>query len=372
MPKLCSTQECTGCAACFASCHHDAITMQKNNSGFLYPHINYDKCIECKLCEKKCPIINDVLFYLPTTSIACYNKDYKEQMQCASGGIGTLLATNIIAKGGIVYGCAFEPPFKFMHIRCNSYEDIQKIKNSKYVQSEITGVYSMLKNDLTSGKTVLFIGTPCQVAAIKSLFYLKYDNLFLVDIVCHGISSKQYLAETLPFNIIASDKKNILFRNNSKYNFSILNKQNQIIFERPLECDMYMKGFFNGVSFRPSCHLCHFAKRERVSDLTIGDFWGVQSKKLKKRGSGISLVLTNTKKGINLFNDISNHIEMEERPIEEAYAGNEQLNHPFYDTIRAKIFRYVYKQNKYHTALWFSIPDKILAMKIKYYFKHNK
>lgn len=372
MPKLCPTKECTGCAACFALCNHDAIKMQEDKSGFLYPQIDHNKCIECKLCETKCPIINEFSSSLSTKAIACYNKDKKEKAECASGGIGTLLATNIIDKGGIVYGCAFESPFQFTHIRCSSYEDIQRIKNSKYVQSNITNIFSELKDDLKNNKTVVFIGTPCQVAAIKSLYYSKYEKLYLVDLICHGISSKQYLAETLPLNIVSMEKKNIKFRSDSRYNFSILNKENKTIFERSLDHDTYMKGFFNGVSFRHSCHLCHFAKRRRISDLTIGDFWGLQSEKFQNKGLGISLVLTNTEKGLHLLKAISNNMEMEERPIEEAYAGNEQLNHPFYDNIRAKIFRYIYKQNRYHTALWLSVPDKILVMKIKYYFKHNK
>ena len=148
MPTLCSHKECTGCATCFAVCPQHAISMEKDIYGFLYPKIDHNKCIECNLCEKKCPLLHKQEYKIPEKIIACYWKDEKKRIESTSGGIGTLLAQEFIKNNGIIYGCAFTPPFNICHIRCTTIENILRLRGSKYVQSEIHETYTKINEDL--------------------------------------------------------------------------------------------------------------------------------------------------------------------------------------------------------------------------------
>lgn len=372
MPTLCSHKECTGCATCFAVCPQHAISMEKDIYGFLYPKIDHNKCIECNLCEKKCPLLHKQEYKIPEKIIACYWKDEKKRIESTSGGIGTLLAQEFTKNNGIIYGCAFTPPFNICHIRCTTIENILRLRGSKYVQSEIHETYTKINEDLKTQKNVLFIGTPCQIAGIKARFP-KHPNLFTVELICHGVPSCKFLKESIPSNILKKRIKQINFRSNSQYKFSLI-EDNQILpsYQRPLSNDLYMKAFFNGITYRPSCLSCHFARKERNADMTIGDFWGLKSTKITDINKGVSLVLINTNAGKTLFNLCSDSLYSEERPYKEALDANEPLNHPIKKSIRYNVFRTLYPHFGYKYSLFFALPDKILAMKIKYYLKHNK
>ncbi len=366
MDKLCTHKKCMGCAACASVCTHNAITMQTDKYGFKYPQIVITKCINCGLCSKICPILNTTNYNKPQKAIACFNKVSKERHQSSSGGFVTVAANFIIAQKGIVYGCAFIPPMQIQHIRCTTKNDILKLQGSKYVQSDLTNIYSYLKEDLKKGLKVLFIGTPCQIAGIKSLFS-KYNNLYTIDIICHGVPSLKYLKDTLP--TINEKIEEIKFRNNTSYNFSIISSNGISLFERPLSNDMYMKAFFNGITFRPSCFSCNYAKKERISDITAGDFWKLKSTIITDKDQGVSLVLINTQKGQVIFDNCKNKMFVEERPQEEAFKGNEQLNHPFSKSFRYSIFRNLYPLLGFNKALWCSLPDKIIFMKLLHLLK---
>lgn len=366
--NLCDHSLCTGCLVCISSCKHNAIQIKKDSYGFNYPNIDSNLCTNCNQCIKKCPVLSPIEGYEPQNAYACYNLNEKERFKSASGGIATLLAESFINNGGIVYGCAFEQPFEINHIRCTTYTDINKIRNSKYVQSKISNILIQdIKDDLVKGKNVLFIGTPCQVAGIKKLFP-KQNRLYLVDIICHGVSSKQFLLDTLPSIIKSSKIQNILFREKSRYHFSIIDEKGKYIVSRPLSNDFFMKGFFNGVIFRESCYTCKYANNKRFSDLTLGDFWGLKSLIIRDR-TGVSLVLKNTEKGEAILNKIKNDILCDERPLNEAFAGNEQLNHPFKKTLRINIFRFLYPILGYKKSIWCALPDKVLIMYLKHLLK---
>ncbi len=367
MASLCSKELCTGCASCAAACAHDAIALHKDKYGFSYPQIDESKCIDCKACEKTCPVLNSQDYNSPKEAYACYVNDNNERLKSSSGGIGTLLAMYFVEHGGIVYGCAFLSPMSVKHIRCTTSEDVAKLRGSKYVQSDLTEILSLLKNDLRNGKKVLFIGTPCQVAGIRSRFK-SFTNLTLVDLVCHGVPSIQFLCDTLPVSICVEDKDSMSFRNCNRYHFAI-RKEETVLFERPLNRDLFMKGFFTGLLFRKSCYTCMYARNERVSDITIADFWKLKSKKLLDDGKGISLALLNTGKGSELFTNIKENMIYEKRPIEEAFAGNEQLNHPYRKTFRESVFKGLYPHVGYYASLVFSIPDRLIGTRIKKIFR---
>lgn len=363
MAKLCDKELCTGCAACMTACMQEAIAFNKDKYGFSYPQINAAKCVDCKACEKSCPILNKQDYKLPVEAFACYANKESERLKSSSGGIGTLLAQYYVEHNGIVYGCAFLSPMRVKHIRCTSVDDIVKLRGSKYVQSDLTEILPLIKKDLRNGKDVLFIGTPCQVAGIKSRFK-KYSNLTLVDLVCHGVPSLQFFCDTLPRSICEAEKDSLTFRTCNDFQI-VMRKDNTILFKRPIYKDWFLKGFFTGLLFRKSCYTCKFARNERVSDITIADFWKLKSKEMIDDGKGISLALLNTNKGMHLFNAIKENLIYEKRPIEEALAGNEQLNHPYIKTFRETIFKSLYPSLGYYASLVFAIPDRLLGTQIK-------
>lgn len=363
MAKLCDYKDCTGCAACMAACTHNAISIHKDKFGFANPKINTERCVDCKLCEKTCPVINKVDFHFPRIAYACYVSNEEERLKSSSGGIATLLAKYYVEHGGIVYGCAFISPMTVKHIRCSKMADIYKLRGSKYVQSDLTEILQLLKEDLRMGKNVLFIGTPCQVASIKSRFK-RFNNLSLVDLVCHGVPSMQFLCDTLPKEICLADKDSLTFRTNNRFQMTIA-KNDSVIFKRALNKDIFLKGFFTGLLFRKSCYSCRYACNERVSDITIADFWKIKSKKIIEDGKGISMALLNTDKGAELFDKIKSQMIYEERPKEEAFAGNEQLNHPYKENFREIVFKGLYSMLGYRLALVIAIPDRLLGTKLK-------
>ncbi len=370
MATLCNRNDCTGCGACLSACNNKAIHFNKDKFGFAYPQIDMTLCVNCKLCEKSCPVINKQKLNFPNSSYACYATDENERLKSSSGGLGTLLAKHFIENNGVVYGCAFVPPMNVKHIRCTTLEDIEKLRGSKYVQSDLSEVLPLLKDDLKEGKEVLFIGTPCQVAGIKSRFN-KYLNLTIVDLVCHGVPSLKFLCDTLPDYAFKDNITSLSFRTNNKYNLNI-KKNSSILFERPLHKDPFLKGFFTGLLFRPSCYACLYARKERVSDITIADFWKLKSNKIIDDGKGISMALLNTEKGTILFNKIKHLIIYEERPIEEAFEGNDQLRHPFQKNVRESIFKYFYPILGYKISLFIAIPDRLIGTKIKNIFRQQR
>lgn len=306
----------------------------------------------------------------PQACYACYENDEADRLKSSSGGLATALARNVIMQGGVVYGSAFIPPMGVGHVRCSTLDDIQRLRGSKYVQSSTEGIFQQIRADLKQGLQVMFLGTPCQTAAVKAAFR-KYDNLTVVDLVCHGVPSMQFLRDTLPQSVVDAEKETMEFRASTKYHFSLRNGISTI-YERPLHKDLYMKGFFNGVLFRPSCFTCRYAQRKRASDMTVGDFWGLKSTTMKDDGKGISLALVNTDKGKVLFDAVRSGMTVEKRPVDEGIAGNGQLNRPFQRNLREKIFKRLYPHLGYMLSLWAALPDKILGTKVKTVLKRLK
>lgn len=363
MPQLCDIKECTGCAACYASCPHNAISFEKDKYGFSYPVIDKKLCVDCKSCERKCPSLIKLKGNMPYKAIACHISDENERLKSSSGGLATLIARYFIEIGGIVYGCAFLNSTNVKHIRCTTYNDLQKLRESKYVQSSLNSIFALIQKDLKQGHRVLFIGTPCQVAGIKSK-YSRYENLYTMDLVCHGVPSLQFFIDTLPKEYIISDNFKYSFRKNISYCISIC-ENGKIVYQRPLYKDIFYKGFFNGLIFRPSCYNCLYAKPERNSDITLGDFWGLKSKLISDIEKGVSLVLINTDKGKSIFDKLGDKIIFEDKTLKEAFENNEQLNHPYGENFRAKLFRKLYNIFGYKIAIWMSLPEKIIGSRIK-------
>ena len=365
--KLCEWKYCTGCSACLNICKHNAISMAINQYGFAYPLIDESKCMDCGLCTKACPMTKQPLFRIPTSTFACYGNNDELRVKSSSGGFATILARSVVKENGVVYGCAFIPPMSFAHVRCSTIDDVENLRGSKYVQSNMMHVYDKIKQDIKDHKKILFFGTACQIAGVKSLFG-RYDQIFFVDLICHGVPSLQFLCDSLPNEIIVEQKTNVVFRNNTRYHFSVIDGDNTI-YERPIEKDLFFKGFFTGVLFRESCFSCRFARKERISDITIGDFWKLKSDIIKNPEKGVSLVLVNSDKGTELFNQVKEEITIEQRSLAEAVAGNEQLNHPFKRGWREKVFKKLYPQMGFKVALWITMPDRLAGTMMKSFIK---
>lgn len=362
---VCDKEKCTGCSACFNVCPKQAITMQSDELGNIYPVIDKSKCINCGLCKKICPQLNDIPSIKPQKTYALYSKDVKKRMASTSGAAATIFGENIIANGGIVYGVSnlyFNNEFKF--IRIDNAKDLDKIKGSKYVHAHVGTAFKDAKKDLIAGKTVMFVGTPCQIAGLKGFLMKDYGNLITVDIICHGVPSQQLFFEQLKqYGISCSEIYEVSFRNNERYCLTIYDKNKEKIFSKPSCLIPYFRNFLQGNIFRENCYSCKYAKSERISDITIGDFWGLDNNcKIKDDiNKGISLVLVNSPKGLKLFENIKSKCVFEERTLEEAVNGNKQLQHPMSKNRKYDIYVTNYKKLGFKKTMkkMLSFKDKL-------------
>lgn len=322
---------CCGCSSCYDACPKSAISMVEDNEGFLYPAIVKDKCVDCGLCENICPTKNVKKNQSLLESYAVYNTDENIRMKSSSGGIFTLLAELVINDKGIVYGAAFDDNFEVEHIRVETIDGLEKLRGSKYVQSKCDGIYKLCKQDLDDGTQVLFTGTPCQIAALKTFLKKDYVNLLCMDIVCHGVPSRMVWRKYLEHrvNCAKSKIKQIAFRlkNEGWKQYAIkFTFADSIAYCTKFSDDIFMKGFLQDLYLRPSCYDCKFKSRERVSDITVADFWGIN--KLYPQwddDKGMSLVIVHSKKGENALESISKNIFMESINLDDAINYNSAM-----------------------------------------------
>lgn len=324
---ICERNKCTGCGMCTNICPKNAIKMERDECGFYYPKINEERCITCTMCRKKCPANAEGNKESSITSVyACWNKNKKIRKKSTSGGVFTLLAQNVIKAGGAVVGVRWDESFQPIHTIVENEQDIELLRGSKYVQSKTEDIYNKVKVLLDARRQVLFSGTPCQNAALRSFLGKDYDKLICIDLICHGVPPydlfKRYLAERAKGREI----KNIVLRNKNPYwdysevkiEFSDNSK-----YEKDTIDDSYFTLFNFGYSLRSSCHDCQYTNLARWGDLTLADFWGYKptTGKMLDYNKGISLVFTNTKKGENIFNSIKEKLNYEESTIEKAKGG---------------------------------------------------
>mgnify|MGYP002521102223 FL=1 len=319
---------CSGCSACFSVCPKHCITMQADEEGFLYPFVDNSSCIDCHLCEKKCPVLHPFEKRKPIVCYAAQNKDELVRMTSSSGGAFTTLATTILDKGGIVCGVEFDKDKMTHHICIQSKVDLKKLIGSKYVQSRLENVFKEIKGYIQAGQWVLFTGTPCQVAGINS--YLgnlsKAYNYISVELCCHGAPSpliwKKYLEE---IGVYDSKIQNLTFRSkeNGWKNYSLEIQTDRFRLCEGKEQNIYMKGFLNSLYCRPICSECKARGFATNSDLSIGDFWGLPKfypDKDDNKGKNLMLILSD--KGHNFYKEIKNKLEVFEIKYEEVIAGN--------------------------------------------------
>lgn len=317
MINIIEKHNCSGCHACENICPKQCITMGNDSDGFLYPSVNLEGCINCGLCEKVCPVLNKQLIKNKPDAFACFNKNEQIRRESSSGGMFTLIAEKILDAGGVVFGVALQENLTAVHSFVEAKDQLWKFRGSKYVQSIIGKAYKQAEAFLKQGRQVLFTGTPCQIAALKSYLKQDYENLFCIDIICHGVPSQKVWRKYISYHEKHTGAKVVKagFRHKNKgwKLFSMaLSFDNTGEYIETLDKDLYMKAFLKNVSLRPSCYSCNFKTLNRQSDITLADFWGIQ-KVLPKLDDdkGTSLILINSSKGRSMFDSIKCDISFE-------------------------------------------------------------
>lgn len=339
MIEIQSKDKCCGCMACVQKCPKQCISMTEDNEGFLYPSVNMDICVDCHLCEKVCPVINQSEPKQPLHIYAAKNSNAEVVKKSSSGGIFSLVAQYILEQNGIVFGAAFNEKWEVCHTYIESLADLQKFQGSKYVQSIIGQTYKDAEMFLKQGRKVLFSGTPCQIAGLHKYIKKDYENLFCIDVICHGSPSpgiwRDYLNELLlrPEGVVGGNTvfqslevkpviTGISFRDKTdgwrKFGFvlrgksaskadsnSVLSSNCELLHE-PASKNLFIRGFLHNLYLRPSCYNCPARHGKSESDLLLGDFWGILRRYPEFHDPmGISLVLAYTEKGNNLFESLN-------------------------------------------------------------------
>ncbi len=327
-------EQCFGCKACSNICPTNAITFQHDDFGFSYPHVNKSLCINCGKCLSACNKIERHDKTMPLKSFAATHKDRDILNKSSSGGVFSVLAEYVLQNNGAVCGCVYDENLLPKHICSESAEDVALMRKSKYAQSDIGTVYQDAKNRLKKGQQVLFTGTPCQIAALYSVLDKDYNNLITMDLVCHGTVSElmfkkflEYLESKYKTNITDFD-----FRS-KKYGwkrytmeFSKQSGQRKNIGKYN---EFYFNAFISGNITRPNCFSCPFASPMRISDITVGDFWGFEKASTRCDAErGISLCTLNSEKALGLLPMLESSLTLDEIDYRIAVDGNTCLHTP--------------------------------------------
>ena len=337
MINILDKKDCCGCASCVQVCPKQCISMNEDCEGFLYPKVDSAACVDCGLCEKVCPVINQGYTIVPLATYAAKNKDEKIRYKSSSGGVFTLIAEQILADGGVVFGARYNENWEVIHDYTETFEGLEAFRGSKYVQSVIADNYKYAKQFLLEGRKVLFSGTPCQIAGLKKFLCKEYENLLTVEVVCHGVPSPKVWRDYLQYkraqhvvgkNTVSSSIDElpvitgISFRDKTngwkKYGFKIcyaaskaaensVSKSANIVNSEitPFNEDIFMKGFLKNLYLRPSCYQCMARQGKSGADIAIADYWGIQRIHPElDDDKGVNLVLINTQKGQTYFDAI--------------------------------------------------------------------
>lgn len=335
MEIICKYDECTACQACRSACPVGAITMSENSRGFFYPIIDQSKCIDCHKCQRICPSINNLVdFNAPLKTYAGWILDEKNRWFSTSGGASYALSCKVIEDGGVFCGCRWNKDHA-EHAIAEKKEDLHQFQGSKYTYSDIGSCYTKVLHFLKDNRKVCFVGTACQIAGLKAFLVKEYDNLITVDVLCHGIPSSKGLRDRIAgiermhrhgkvVDLRFRDKKIDQHHTCMKYTF-----EDGCSFYCSEYQDFFFRGFDSNYLLRENCFNCKYARPERISDITIADFWGYSPINLRFRSfrKGTSLLLANTPKGVEILNQVDD-FQKEERDYEYAARAQRNLHQP--------------------------------------------
>lgn len=351
------SKHCCGCAACVDACPQKCICIVEDEKDFRIPNINVNECINCGLCEKVCPVINSDASRGLEKLFCGYNNNALQRKAGSSGSLFILLAKKVIENGGVVVGAAFDDNLQLRHRLAYDDDGIMPLMKSKYIQSNTTGIFNKVRAELKDGKQCLFVGTPCQCQALYNFMGRKQiDNLLLVDFICHGVPSQKLFDKAIQSFEKRRDCKveSFNFREKAKgelhcYSISYVyndgERETDIGTSREFP---FYNGYLSYRIFRESCYECKFAQRERVSDITLGDFWNLgKIKGIKDFRKGYSMIIVNSNKGLEVIQNLSDKISIEEFPIEIAEKNNYAYTHPTEKRLLHKWFLRDYNKKPY-------------------------
>lgn len=338
-------ENCCGCGTCALVCPANAIEMVPRELGCLYPRVDAQKCIGCSACVQKCAMLHrTVRSDAKPAAFAAMTRDEQLLKKSASGGVFASIAGSVLDQGGAVFGCALElrgGTLTPVHICAENRQDLKKLQGSKYVQSDLGNVFYRVKKQLNDGRTVLFSGTPCQVDALKRfLGNADTTKLYTIDLVCHGVPSAALFREYL--NTFRHPVLAFFFRDktagwglNGRYTYRSGGREKEKLFSPGVSS--YYSYFLESETYRESCYSCRYANMDRVGDITIGDYWGIEQEHpelLSENGGpydvqkGISSVLVNTEKGRALLGCFGRALILSETSPEKIVKWNRQLRRP--------------------------------------------
>ena len=352
---------CCGCGVCYDICPVKCISMVDDGEGFKYPKIDKNMCIKCGACNNVCPIESGKTVNKEAiNAYAVWNKDEEIRLDSTSGGVFTALAETVISQGGIVIGAQYNESRLVNHISIDTKEEIGRLRQSKYVQSDTNGIYKIVKQKLSSNKPILFCGTPCQTEALVRYLKGKPENLILCDFICRGISSPKVYSDYLSYleERYKAKIKKVQFKNKRYgwHRFSTkISFQNGKEYIKDRYHDSYMLLYLReNITIRPSCYKCRFKGVDRCSDITLGDFWGVDEKHLDyDNDKGTSAVIVNTDIGQKLLSSSENQLEIHPVELADIIKGNpcimnspvcERDRDKFYEQLQLKGYSYIVKK----------------------------
>ncbi|KGK86737.1 Coenzyme F420 hydrogenase/dehydrogenase, beta subunit C-terminal domain [Clostridium sp. HMP27] len=366
MEKVYSKKEnCSGCSACFNACPTKAIHMEPDQEGFLYPVIDQALCVDCRKCVNICPIICEGNYKQQSEPefLVAKHKSEDVLMSSTSGGAFTALSDAVLKEGGIIYGVDYDDEFRVLHKRTETIEGRNRMRVSKYVQSNMGNIFQQIEKDLLNKRTVLFTGTPCQTAGLRA--YMRYssltENLYICDLICHSIPSplvwedyKKLLEKEHGGKLTDIQFRSKIIdwsRENSNKTFLYKTSTSEEVHND----ERFYKLFFGAKTItRPSCSECRFTDIHRTSDITIADYWGIEKYAPEWMDTkGVSVILVNNEKGAKLLEKCSDALKYEKRPKEESLTEQQRLSEPvqfpedrhkFWEDYREHGFGYIIEQ----------------------------
>lgn len=366
---ICSKSDCTACGACVNSCSQKCISWIKDDVDTIYPQVDEEGCVHCNACLRACPNNNKLEYNRPFKTYAAWSLDPENRRTSASGGVASEFYRYTLKRGGFTCGVELTLDKGVNYIPVTCEEDIKRVKNSKYVFSHTNDIYQQVRQALLKGRFVFFIGLPCQIAGLKSFLgkLANNDNLLLADILCHGVSNEDYLFKYIKHIERKSNKvtKELSFRDPeygtegffftlrsskqyySHFNSHIESKSEPFYKKNHYDNNLYYIGYMSELIYRDNCYHCHYARTDRISDLTFGDFDGLgKDVPFNHWNKQVSMCLVNTAKGDYYLFEIANRLFLEERALEEAIKPQRQLKAPSKGHPNREIFIDYYRQTR--------------------------
>lgn len=344
--KICEMQFCTGCLACMTACKSNCIEAGYDSIGHVMPKVNTKSCTGCGECLKVCPARRTPVFNSPVRVCAGFSADGEDRKTSASGGAASVFARRILSEGGAAFGAVVGDDFCLRQTLLESAEDVRKAKGSKYLQSDTADSFSLAAEQLEKGRTVIYFGTPCQIAGFKNALGKPYESLITVDLICHGVAPQKLFTEHVKA-LLGKDRQErhtYTFKNAEGANLEIFAPDGNRVYAGAFYRDSYYLGFDKNLFLRESCYVCPYANSARVGDLSLGDFHGIGGpvEFCYDVKSGVSLILVNTQKGESLLKRCRGELILEDKTLEEAKMRNPQLTSPSLRHKNSKKFKALY------------------------------